>query len=921
MPICQAEDGSTGVGITLKKRSTYPKTNYGNYIYSLSFSPMPQSPLHSQFPNRRRFFRRVFLAAALATLLPSYTAFSQSEPNVYTGIGNWQDAWLWSAGVPTAGQTISIGGTEMVGVSINSADAFSGDTTIHSDGQAFTLVEVTNDRTWTVDGKFFMDGGTTFVELSDGGELETTGDYALLGGGSGISSANVNVSGTGSAWTSNYTYLYSGSITAEDGGSLDFGGLTLIDSESQGHARVTVTGEGSNLYVGSLSIDSGSLTVQDGGQVTGRTGHIGFLSGTQGGITVEGQNSSLSLTEGVGIYNGDLTVRGGGTFTGHTLWVNERSEVTLSGSQSRINLTQLSLEGTLRVSGGAKLSSSEAEMGFMVDYGTTLAVSGEGSEWSNEGHLVIRNGTIRVEDGAKITTGTAYVATDPGLTNIVVSGIGSRWDNVGKFEVAENLDFMTPTSREITVENGGVLTAAQMKVEGLFFDTTINISGAGSQLLVAGTLELNTLNTGALNIQDGGLVSTGASQTYSSSVNITGAGSKWDIEGALGMMFSSMLIGDGGQVVSQTASVEYGFDTPDISNATVTGANSHWMVEDTLSIFSSNVRIENGGKLTVGQLAVSVHDYSIAAFQITGTEGSRGVVEAGTITIVPSTASSETAPYGVNNFIVDGGIIRANQDGVALISGSEVTIGSGGMYVDTQANTVSIASNLTGSGSLTKLGSGKLTLNGDNTYTGGTIVAEGALWVNGTLTGDVTIQDGAKLGGSGTLGELTVQDGGILAPGNSPGIMNTSTQTWGGAGVYDWETNTDSLSGTEGTNWDVILINGNLNITATQADPFIIALHSLTITNASGLIAGFDPLSDYTWEILRVTGTITGFDPSVFSLNDAAFLNDLEGGSFNVSQANQSIFVNFVAAPVPEPGSALLTLVACALFAGRRRRS
>jgi autotransporter-associated beta strand protein len=72
---------------------------------------------------------------------------------------------------------------------------------------------------------------------------------------------------------------------------------------------------------------------------------------------------------------------------------------------------------------------------------------------------------------------------------------------------------------------------------------------------------------------------------------------------------------------------------------------------------------------------------------------------------------------------------------------------------------------ITGSGSLTKLAAGTLTLTGNSTYIGGTTVSAGQLAVNGSILGPVLLQSGATLSGSGQVGSLTNQ--GIVAPGGT----------------------------------------------------------------------------------------------------------------------------------------------------------
>ncbi len=71
-------------------------------------------------------------------------------------------------------------------------------------------------------------------------------------------------------------------------------------------------------------------------------------------------------------------------------------------------------------------------------------------------------------------------------------------------------------------------------------------------------------------------------------------------------------------------------------------------------------------------------------------------------------------------------------------------------------------------GSLTKEGTGTLTLTAANTYTGGTTINGGSLLFailsgSGSGCGPVTVKTGATLGGTGTIGgSLTVESGGLV---------------------------------------------------------------------------------------------------------------------------------------------------------------
>ena len=79
---------------------------------------------------------------------------------------------------------------------------------------------------------------------------------------------------------------------------------------------------------------------------------------------------------------------------------------------------------------------------------------------------------------------------------------------------------------------------------------------------------------------------------------------------------------------------------------------------------------------------------------------------------------------------------------------------------------------------MTKIGTGTLTLTGNNNYTEGTTIDGGALLANNTTgsatgIGPVQVNLGGTLGRTGSVaGAVTVASDATLAPGNSPGILS-----------------------------------------------------------------------------------------------------------------------------------------------------
>jgi autotransporter-associated beta strand protein len=78
-------------------------------------------------------------------------------------------------------------------------------------------------------------------------------------------------------------------------------------------------------------------------------------------------------------------------------------------------------------------------------------------------------------------------------------------------------------------------------------------------------------------------------------------------------------------------------------------------------------------------------------------------------------------------------------------------------------------------GSLTKEGTGALTLTGINTYTGATTVNGGALVVDGSIASGVIVNAGGTLAGTGFVSRTEINVGGTLAPGHSDGSFGKLT--------------------------------------------------------------------------------------------------------------------------------------------------
>jgi autotransporter-associated beta strand protein len=134
---------------------------------------------------------------------------------------------------------------------------------------------------------------------------------------------------------------------------------------------------------------------------------------------------------------------------------------------------------------------------------------------------------------------------------------------------------------------------------------------------------------------------------------------------------------------------------------------------------------------------------------------------AGTVTL-DTTQQANNASFKTDGYILTAGALH--------LTGPTINVDAG--------VTASINSGIKGSAGLTKIGSGTLRLGSANTYTGGTTIKSGTLFVlnssgSGTGDGTVNVSAGARLAGTGAVGG-DVMNGGVITPGSSVGALHIS---------------------------------------------------------------------------------------------------------------------------------------------------
>lgn len=368
-----------------------------------------------------------------------------------------------------------------------------------------------------------------------------------------------------------------------------------------------------------------------------------------------------------------------------------------------------SANGSLTISNGQEVRSTHTYVGNSSGVTGEVTVTGADSKFVMSGTMSLGNegsGTLNIRDsGYVFNTGDGYIGAG-GTGTVTVSGPGSSWNMFGALYVADS------GTGSLTVEGGATVNPSGDIVIGLNGQGTVIVTGAGSRLTTTANLGIATFAAGELTISNGGFVH------------------------------------------SNTALV--GLDSSATGTITVTGAGSEWENRGTLQLGgngAATLTVADGAKVSTGDLILAQGNKS-GRLNLRGTEGARGVLETGGI----------NAAYAPLQATVqfNGGILRATQNNATFMNAfainSVITTGAGA-FVDTNGFNIGFTTPdmLTGTGSLTKLGAGTLSIAGRNNYDGSTTISEGTLqFTTYNQIAGQSLMIGANGAGAGQYGQLRV---------------------------------------------------------------------------------------------------------------------------------------------------------------------
>ncbi|EDT7800096.1 fibronectin-binding autotransporter adhesin ShdA [Salmonella enterica subsp. enterica serovar Berkeley] len=452
-----------------------------------------------------------------------------------------------------------------------------------------------------------------------------------------------------------------------------------------------------------------------------------------------------------------LSLSQGSTLTGSV----DAMFTTLSlDDTSQWNMTDSSIIGNLTNNGDITLNNESGSTGTLLTVGNTLTLQ-DGSQINAtldtaNSSPIIKAANVTLDGTLNLSSAATFVApeTDEQLGSFTL--IDSQTAITTDFD-SVTLDADTSAMPDYLTINAGV--DANDNTNYVLSTGLSWYAGAKSARVAHGTFTVDA----------------GDTFTVTSELDETAATSNWDGK----TLFKE---GDGTLVLSNTAN---DFGNTDINGGTL-------IANDAAALGSGDVAIAENAKLELSQGTLDNN--------VTG-EGQ--IVKSG---------SDELIVTGDNNYsggttITDGTLTADHAD--SLGSGD---IDNSGVL---QVGEGELENTLSGSGSLVKTGTGELTLNGDNSYSGGTTITGGTLIaanVNALGGGDVDNAGTLKLDAEGefNLANVTTQSGATteLSKGTTLNVDSLTQQADSTLNIDLSKTNGESA-----ITADSVSLAGALNIT------------------------------------------------------------------------------------------------------------
>lgn len=580
-------------------------------------------------------------------------------------------------------------------------------------------------------------------------------------------------------------------------------GTTTFDLATDQTLSNVVSGAGSLTKAGAgvltltgVNTYSGVTTVSAGTLIAANSNALGSTAGD----TVVSSGATLRLQGGISIAE-LLTLNGAGVDGSGALHsisgTNELAGAITLASPSTIGSDAGSLSIRGEVSNGGHLLTVSGEGGASF-FG---AISGSGGFTKNGNGLTALFGNNTYSGGTTISAGTIGIGSNAALgTGTVVIDGPSTLAVLGSIQTVRNISNNFTIAADAVIDGTGGVGGPPFGFSGNVLELTGDLTGSGSlQVVRGGALTLGGNNAGfSGNLIIGGgttadsarlrLLSSGATGTGTITLNRVAVLSNFSTD-TLTLDNNIVVVGEGieapvltslnsaaGLILNGNISAIGAGDLIKAGASTVTLNGNNTFNR----LFVQGGRVVAGSNTALGTGAVTTQ--TDTTLQL-GTATSPGV-SAGPITLA-------NAINLQGNTLVN---LVGTTGGVNSFTGDYVSTGT----VATLGGVIS------GTGAMTVTGAGVLTLNGNNTYSGGTNVLQALVEVghaNAFGTGSVTL---------GTTAALRNNSGSALTLGNDIAVSGIAVTIGGTSNL----TLTGNLSGTgvlSKVQGNMLAINGAVN--------------------------------------------------------------------------------------------------------------
>ena len=668
-----------------------------------------------------------------------------------------------------------------------------------------------------------------------------TANYILSGGY--IDQAPTGVGGTVETLAGTLSLTTTSALGATAGNTLDVTAPISGTGPLQINGGVDTNGDtgvvslnGSNTYTGSTTISAGTLALGSAGSLGSGGTYSGAIAISSGAMLNDNSSASqfftgaMSGSGGLTVNAGQLSLGGTATYTGATV-VNGGTLTLLKNASNTPTISYLS---PIAINSGGFLRVVAARL---FDAGGTGVPTGN--------QLTIANGGTLYIDGAASTTARIGL-TSLTMTGGTVTGVYSTNAYGGLYANNINISANATPSLISNVRLYGTEAAsgsasplitfnvgsnAQCNVSSPITDFTGTSSGQATQLTLTGS----------------GLLVLSGSNTYTGATTLSG--------GTLQLVANAGNTNSGAVATLMSNSV---------ANTLGNGATLQLRSDSSLTFAGGN----NVQGLGNGTFTFDVNQ----------------------VTAGNTNNTISFAPAGFNTYT----------EQLNVTGGNGYTLSIGSIVGDTSPLTLNpTTANLTVGGlagvtSLTKSGTGILTLTGTSTYSGNTTVNAGNLYVNGlSASSAITVGSSATLGGQGTVGPTTIQAGGILEGGQGgTGTLTLGSLTFSNSATINLTPS--GIAAIDVTGGNGLTASGgsasvaiNIGTATLGAGTYPLIAYSGSIQGSAGFAAfsiGTQPTDSNIYTLKNVSGDI-----DLFVAVNAPYWTGANGTAWDTSTVNWQV--------------------------------